>query len=155
MIVVFDIDGTLANCEHRLHHIKNKPKNWMKFFDEMVLDTPIEEMVDLHDSLRIYNDVIYCTGRTDTHRKQTEDWLMQHLDMQDYNEDIPASEIFQGILYMRKKNDSRPDYITKVDLLNDIIREHGRPDLWFDDRQGVVDAIRDQGIRVLQVAPNK
>jgi FMN phosphatase YigB (HAD superfamily) len=155
MIVVFDIDGTLANCEHRLHHIKNKPKNWKKFFGEMVLDTPIKEMTKLHDHLHFFNDILYCTGRTETHRKQTEDWLMDNLGIEDPDEDMTASELLKSKLYMRRANDSRPDYITKVDLLNDIIKDHGKPDLWLDDRQGVVAAIRAQGIRVLQVAPNE
>jgi hypothetical protein len=40
-----------------------------------------------------------------------------------------------------------------VELLNDIIGNYGKPWLWFDDRQQVVDAIRAQGVRVMQVAP--
>jgi hypothetical protein len=31
MLIVFDIDGTLANIEHRLHHVRSKPKNWPAF----------------------------------------------------------------------------------------------------------------------------
>jgi len=32
-VYVFDLDGTLANIDHRLHFIKTKPKNWPAFFE--------------------------------------------------------------------------------------------------------------------------
>jgi hypothetical protein len=32
--VIIDIDGTLADTTHRLHHIKSKPPNWDAFFAE-------------------------------------------------------------------------------------------------------------------------
>jgi hypothetical protein len=56
-------------------------------------------------------------------------------------------------LYMRALKDFRADNIVKVELLADIRREFGEPFLWFDDRKQVVDAIRAEGVRVLQVAP--
>ncbi len=33
--VIFDIDGTLSDPTHRLHHVKGGAKNWPAFFDEM------------------------------------------------------------------------------------------------------------------------
>ena len=54
---------------------------------------------------------------------------------------------------MRAEKDNRSDAIVKVELLNDIQRDYGWPYIWFDDRQQVVDAIRQQGVRVVQVAP--
>jgi len=38
-------------------------------------------------------------------------------------------------------------------LLEQIRDEWGEPFLWFDDRNRVVDAMREEGIRVLQVQP--
>lgn len=32
-VYVFDIDGTLADLTHRLHHIQKQPKDWDAFFD--------------------------------------------------------------------------------------------------------------------------
>ena len=49
-ICIFDIDGTLANCDHRLHYIKNKPKNWEAFYNECMDDLviwPVAEMLEL------------------------------------------------------------------------------------------------------------
>ena len=31
MDVICDIDGTVADCSHRLHWIQSKPKNWKAF----------------------------------------------------------------------------------------------------------------------------
>ena len=31
MLVVFDIDGTLAKIDHRLGFVRSKPKNWKAF----------------------------------------------------------------------------------------------------------------------------
>jgi hypothetical protein len=34
-IVIFDIDGTLADVSERIHRVKKKPKNWPAFFQGM------------------------------------------------------------------------------------------------------------------------
>ena len=34
-IVIFDIDGTLADVSERIHHVRKKPKNWNAFFQGM------------------------------------------------------------------------------------------------------------------------
>jgi len=43
--VIFDVDGTLANCEHRMHWIRHRPKNWAAFNRAMPYDTPIQDMI--------------------------------------------------------------------------------------------------------------
>lgn len=43
MDIIFDIDGTLADCSHRLHWIQSKPKNWNAFFAGMA--APEEDLV--------------------------------------------------------------------------------------------------------------
>ena len=61
-ICIFDIDGTLANCDHRLHHVKNKPKNWDAFYDGCMDDQviwPVAEMLELFSKYYLkYNNVI-------------------------------------------------------------------------------------------------
>lgn len=44
MLVVFDIDGTLANIEHRLDYVRSKPKNW-KAFDAGIPNDKVNEPV--------------------------------------------------------------------------------------------------------------
>ena len=46
-VIVFDIDGTLANIEHRRSFVATKPKNWKAFNAGIVNDTPHEDLVEL------------------------------------------------------------------------------------------------------------
>ena len=84
--------------------------------------------------------VILCSGRGSETRDRTVAWM-------------DANEIPFHALYMRRAGDYRQDSIVKVELLEEIRADYGNPYLWFDDRTQVVDAIRAQGVRVLQVAP--
>jgi hypothetical protein len=140
-IIVFDIDGTLANIEHRRAFVATKPKNWKAFNAGIVNDTPHDDIVDL--AILFWekgHNVLLCSGRGEEHRDVTE-WQMGEFE-------VPYTK-----LYMRPAKDHRPDDIIKVELLQQIRSEFGKPFLWFDDRKRVVDAIRAEGVRVLQVAP--
>ena len=138
-IVVADIDGTIADINHRRHHVMNDKKDWQAFNDAMIDDTPNHDVVWVLQSLQQKGVVtILCSGRGEEKRSTTELWLKLH-------------NISYNQLYMRPAGDYRPDNEIKVELLGDIIRDHGVPYVWIDDRQQVVDAIRAQGIRVFQV----
>ena len=140
-VIVFDIDGTLANVEHRRPYIATRPKNWPAWNAGIPRDTAHEEIVFL---AKTFHDggptIILCSGRSDDLAKVTIAQMAKF--GVEYKE-----------LYMRKAGDHRPDSIVKVELLNSIRMDYGEPYLWFDDRQQVVDAIRAEGVRVLQVAP--
>lgn len=140
-VIVFDIDGTLANIEHRRSFVATKPKNWKAFNAGIVNDTPHEDIVWLTRQLFSHNTrIILCSGRGEEHRDVTEK------QMKDFG-------VTHDKLFMRPAKDHRPDYIIKVELLQQIRSEFGEPFLWFDDRNQVVNAIRAEGVRVLQVAP--
>ena len=53
MLSFLDIDSTLADCSHRLHHIQKQPKAWTSFFAACNYDTPIPHMIELAMTLRI------------------------------------------------------------------------------------------------------
>lgn len=140
-VIVFDIDGTLANIEHRRAFVATKPKNWKAFNAGIVNDTPHEDICELARLMfGTGNSVLLCSGRGEENRDTTEK------QMKDFG--VPYYK-----LYMRPAKDHRPDDIIKVELLQQIRREWGNPSLWFDDRSRVVNAIRAEGVRVLQVAP--
>jgi hypothetical protein len=147
MTYVFDIDGTLALCDHRLHFIKTKPVNWNAFFAGIHQDVPNKPMLSvfLHLLKIPETQLILATGRNEDCRVETSQWFSKHalenktLD----HHNIP--------LYMRKSKDYRPDDIVKVELLYDIIENHGTPTVWFDDRPRVIKAIREQGVFVVDV----
>jgi FMN phosphatase YigB (HAD superfamily) len=141
-ILVFDIDGTLADVTHRRQFVATKPKNWAAWNAGMSRDTVHEDIRWMLMKLRRVpgSKTILCSGRGEETRAVTEQWLSDNR--------IPYED-----LYMRKAKDYRQDSIVKVELLQQIRKTHGEPYLWIDDRQQVVDAIRAEGVRVLQVAP--
>lgn len=126
---IFDIDGTLADCSHRLHHIQKQPKDWDSFFAECHLDAPHPHIIGLARDLRFADDatIVFVSGRSDQCREQTEDWLLEH--------DLPASP-----LYMRREGDHRDDDIIKLELLAELIADGYEPIMAFDDRNRVVAA---------------
>jgi len=140
-IVIFDIDGTLANIAHRRHFVRTKPRNWPAFNKAMVHDTPHDDIIWLYKMLQETGcTMLIASGRGEEDRTKTEVWLME-----------------QGItykkLYMRPAKDSRADNIIKGEILEQIRAEHGEPHMVFDDRNQVVDMWRANGVRCLQVAP--
>ena len=137
---VFDLDGTLADLSHRLHHILQQPKNWRAFFAECGDDKPIRHTcqlaVDLH---RAGAAIVYVSGRSDEVRDQTTAWLTRH--------GLPS-----GPLFMRTQGDHRPDDTVKEELLAALRAEGFSPIMAFDDRSRVVQQWRRNGVPCAQVA---
>ena len=153
MLYVFDLDGTLADCKHRLHYIKNRPKNFPAFYAGIPHDTPIHANIRLLQNLwKNYNTIIFCTGRPETERESTTIWIKKHIPYL-YNVNNPLVE--NGLLYMRPDKDYRPDFVVKAELAKIILDNHGEIDIWFDDRTGVVKELRKMGINVFQVASDE
>lgn len=137
--VLFDIDGTLADIEHRRIYLDQEPPNWAKFNASMGDDTPNQAVVDLYQILwksGVY-DILIVTGRHETSRKVTETWLA-------WNE-IPFSRIL-----MRAAKDNRPDHIIKEEILDALLAEGHDIAFTVDDRQQVVDMWRRRAITCLQ-----
>ena len=136
-IVIVDIDGTIADVRHRLHHIKGPgTKNWKAFFEAMDGDTPIESMIRRVHELERQHDIIVVTGRPEHYRTRTEKWLEK-----------------QGIrflkLFMRPDGDHRPDYTVKEEVLREFRK--GQIVLAIDDRGPVCDMWEKNGIRCIRV----
>lgn len=138
--VIFDLDGTLANLEHRLHYIQGELKDWNAFFEACGDDWPIEENIlkayihtDLDRDLR----VIIVSGRSDQVREKTEFWLKRH-------------QVPYYTLIMRRANDTRPDYEVKEKMF----QRYFRPELVkkvYDDRPRIIRMWRDLGLDVVDV----
>jgi len=155
-IIVCDLDGTLANCEHRVHHVqrwctetgRNRKPNWDAFYAGVREDTVHEAVHQLlihmcgwhiHKEWRVH-DVIFCTGRPERCRADTEWWLETRTDApSDYT------------LLMRKDGDFRADYVVKQEILDAHIPKD-RVLFVLDDRQQVVDMWRRNGLACFQVA---
>lgn len=147
-VVICDLDGTLCNTSHREYLVKNlvvddkqvQKKNWPKFFAELCNDTPNWWCVTLLDGLdKLGVPVIYCSGRPDSYRKETEEWLSRY-------------ELTRKYLFMRNRNDSRKDSIAKEIILDFEILTRWKPFFAIDDRTQVVQMWRSRGITTLQCA---
>ena len=137
---IFDIDGTLANGDHRLHHIQKEPKDWDSYFKASLSDLPHKHIIDLAKRLAMTGAaIVYVSGRSDLVRTETMAWLGCY--------GAP-----HGKLYMRKQGDHRNDDLLKIELLAELRADHFNPLMAFDDRKRVVDAWRKAGVPCCQVA---
>jgi hypothetical protein len=137
---LFDIDGTIADCSHRLRYISDTPKDWRSFFAACRNDAPIPHIIDLALKLRATTAIVFVSGRSDECRVATEEWLLGN------------GLGYVGNLYMRKAGDHRDDDKVKAELLEQILADGFQPIMAFDDRDRVVKMWRDRGIPCAQVA---
>lgn len=140
-IVIFDIDGTLANGEHRVHHVRGPgKKNWPAYNDGMANDKVHEHTRTMFHCLFDCDYELYVvSGREDQFREVTEQWLSDN-DLATYN-----------ALYMRKTGDYRSDDIVKREiLLTKFLTKFKKDDIVcvFDDRPRVIRMWRSEGIPV-------
>lgn len=142
MLIVFDIDGTLANIEHRLDFVRSKPKNWPAFDAGIPNDKVNPHVAEVFHSLRdAGHDIVFASGRNERSRDATVAWLKEN-----------GFWLVSSHLYMRKADDFRGDDIVKKEILDEMTRAWGRkPDMVFDDRPRVVRMWRDNGIFVFNV----
>lgn len=140
-IVIVDIDGTIADVRHRLHHIRaGRRKNWTAFFEGMDRDTPIEGVLQWVRSLPPEYEVFVVTGRPEHYRRRTETWLRRH--------QVPFSRLF-----MRPDGDHRPDYVVKQQVLRELPR--GSIAFAIEDRPQVCRMWKENGVRCFQVASDE
>lgn len=148
-VVVFDLDGTLADNTHRQHYMEQDKKDWKSFFDAMDRDMVVHEIAWIMNMMRVVNlfnpggEPVYsiiCTGRPDQWAYMTRVWLAKN------------KMDFDGLM-MRGPGDGRPDAIVKKEML-DLMKSMGYdPILSIDDRPEVVQMWRDNGVPCLQCDP--
>lgn len=168
-IIICDIDGTIANLQHRLHFIKNpdgskksyKDTDWDSFHKACVDDEPYTDVIEVMCSLvlgmgngcnvcgAVEREVYFFSGRNASVQMKTVRWLVQHIPLYQV-QDRDFTE-FSEILFMRSENDRRPDTIVKWDMAQALELTPDDVLCIFDDRQSVVDMWRANGFRVMQV----
>ena len=86
MIIFCDLDGTVADCSHRLGFIQppvGSKKDWVSFLDPEFIkkDTPIPAAVRCVRKLLSQPNVLvyFLTGRPEKTRQVTEEWLCTHI----------------------------------------------------------------------------
>jgi predicted kinase len=149
--IICDLDGTLCDVTHRRHFVRREPgikKDWQGFFKGMVDDVPNKWCSDILFGLSWEHIIVYCSGRPDSWRKQTVEWLKKHQFDNINDKYSPGDGDFH--LYMRPRQDSRDDYIVKEIILDFEILTRFTPFFMLDDRKQVVDMWRARGYICLQ-----
>lgn len=146
-LYIFDLDGTLANIEHRVRLLDSDDKDrWRRFYAACDGDAPNTPVIATMDRLRLGADVWIFSGRSDEARAKTVDWLTKHTSFLSWD--------LETALNMREAGDYRPDDVIKREMYDRMIA-HDRERLVavFDDRDRVVQMWRSLGVACFQVAP--
>lgn len=138
--IIVDIDGTLAHTTGR------SPYDYTKVMSDRVDETIRDVVRDYRYGAYGKRCVIVMSGRDDTCRKDTLEWLYHH--------NIEFCDLFMRPTEARDKNGNKlPDFIVKYNLFNEHIRGQYNVKYVLDDRQAVVDMWRKLGLKCLQVEP--
>lgn len=142
---IFDIDGTLANCEHRRHLVElsetRKKKDWDKFFALAPKDPVHEPVAMVFRALVNRYPILIVSARRAEEREATIKWLR-----------VNNLWAYPRLLYMREPDDKRDDDIFKHEVLQQIRKDGWNPVGVFDDRKRVVDMWRREGLTCFHVA---
>jgi hypothetical protein len=146
-LYIFDLDGTLALCDHRRPILDNvdNPDRWRDFFAACTDDAPNVPVIDtLHALLEAGAEVWIWSGRSAEVMEQTKAWLQDHLG--EAAEDVP--------LCMRLEWDFTPNEELKASWLAGMSSyDRRRLVAVFDDQDKVVGMWRANGVPCFQIAP--
>jgi hypothetical protein len=136
---LFDLDGTLADCEHRRIKAQREDgkMDWKIFFQGMEDDGCNEWCKIICNRMFDTALIILVTGRSEDHRRDTELWLAKH-------------HILYDKLLMRKSGDFRPDTEVKAEIFDRDIADNYNVLFCVDDRASVVKMWREKGLTCLQ-----
>jgi predicted kinase len=124
-----DCDGTLA--------LFGKENPYDRDFSKDFVNESVKGVLNRYSEYGA--EIIIVSGRNGKYKKITEDWLK--------NNGIPYNSIF-----MREEGDSRKDFIIKKEIYEREIKGKYNVLFCLDDRNQVVDMLRNEGLSVFQVA---
>lgn len=148
MKIVFDIDSTITNIDHRHHFIgewvdevwiRHRKPDYNSFYDAAIDDVPIHQAVELYHALaQLNHNIEFWTGRPEYLRGPTRAWLEKYL----------GESAGCRVLKMRPTGDRRSNVNVKLEYIDPVYP----PALIFEDHKKTVDAFRAKGLIVYQVA---
>ncbi len=142
LLYIFDLDGTLADIEHRRHFISGEKKDWDSFYEACDADEPIMPIIRFCNTVMTSADVWIWSGRSGAVREKTEAWLRQW---------VPLFKPYN--LRMREEQDFRSDVSVKTEWWRDTLElDRNRVTCVFEDRTSVVKMWRSFGVVCCQVA---
>jgi len=136
--VIFDLDGTISDLEHRRPMLSERPPRWDDFYEACHLDGFNSWAGELRRAMAAAGyKIIILSGRMATVKEKTEDWLDKH------NFEYDA-------LVMREAGNTEPDNALKKRFYQDLVKPYFNVLFVVDDRQKVVDMWRELGLVCLQ-----
>lgn len=162
MMIVFDLDGTLADDGHREHFLTGHglkswdgKKDWDSYFAACYDDIPIDEVIAVMRDMAFAWDenksnfrweIEVWTGRSEAVREETMRWLNDFVthDWWYKSRKIQA-------LRMRPVGDHRPACELKRQWLQEKMEKGEYVFLAFDDRDEDVEMWRSEGVTCFQV----
>lgn len=140
-IVIVDVDGTIANGEHREHFLHvplGQRKDWDSYFEAMIGDAPVIPIINWVNELAKDHTICIVSGRPDTYQHETVKWLDE------------VAHIHYDHIFMRRGSDKRPDVDVKSDILHKLPKD--KILMAIDDRPSVINGCwRKNGIMVIPV----
>ncbi len=146
-MIIFDLDGTLADCEHRRHHVQKEKPDWKSFYEDCDQDIPIVPVIDIWNMFisRGMQGYLYIfSGRCESVKQKTLFWIEQNLIFCSYKN-----------IRMRPIGDNTPDDQLKEKWLDEFISQGHEVQMVFDDRKKVVEMWKRRGIFVFDVSQGK
>lgn len=139
MDIIFDVDGTLMDIEHRRHFVVQRPKDFDSFRAATKDDTPKNDIFAIAKAMKAAGHrIIISSGRNKSQMDITV-------------EQINRNGLEFDAIFMRSDQDWRQDFIVKEGMLKKMQDAGFDPTMAFDDRQQVVDMWRSHGLTVMQV----
>lgn len=130
-VVVFDIDGTLMDENHRSH--LREAKRWEEYFMACDLDTPIEHVVKLtHEYHTKGYEVWLMSGRSDSCEQKTLESMKNH-------------GVYFDRIKLRSKDNFMPDHVLKPAWIGKYIGIE-RVEVLYDDTDSVIQGFRRKGL---------
>jgi predicted kinase len=135
-----DIDGTLAHMDKSpggRGSYREGAFAWHRVGEDLPDEVVVDVVRNLADDHTPYN-VIVMSGRDESCREQTEEWLTPY---------VPFNHLF-----MRPEGDNRPDNIIKAELFDRYVRDNFDVKFVIDDRWQVCRMWLTMGLKVFNVS---
>ena len=133
-IIIVDVDGTVADGEHREKLLEGEKKDWKAYYALLYLDTPIVSIIDRVNEMADTHTILIVSGRPDTYQHGTLKWLRE------------VAEVKFDYFFQRAGNDKREDSIIKKEILDKLPKE--KIVLVLDDRPRVCRMWEAEGLNV-------
>ena len=153
-VAIVDIDGTLANLDHRLHFLETAIKNYDAFYSEAAMDSPIEPIWKaVRQLVNEDHTIIIVSGRPVSIGHITAEWLLG----KEYQTEHMAADwsIRPDYLFMRQTGDHRPDSVVKREILDTMFKKaglrKGAIKVVIDDRDSTCAVWEEAGLPWIQV----